>query len=160
MSSPFAQRKHILRHLRPFKCDQQGCKRVTNGFSTRNDLDRHKKSVHRIAPSKGTVDRTYVCAVPNCNKREKVWPRADNFKVCTSYKVPYNCFHIIKVQALFGLTDGTTYSALVVHKVPHQFSPFMRVFSEEFSEEFSRLTLLDSNIVNGYTRSKGTISKS
>lgn len=51
------------------------------GFSTRNDLERHLKSVHQIlSESAQTHDKTYVCVADKCAKKGKVWPRADNFK--------------------------------------------------------------------------------
>jgi len=52
----------------------EGCNR-TDGFTTQNDLDRHKKSLHQVPSGK-----SYVCAVPHCAKKTKVWPRADNFR--------------------------------------------------------------------------------
>ena len=67
--------KHKLRHEKPFKCDVEGCGRVTEGFTTQNDLDRHKKSLHNVMSGK-----SYMCAVPHCAKKTKVWPRADNFR--------------------------------------------------------------------------------
>lgn len=71
-------RKHMLRHEKPFKCDVPGCSKV-DGFSTNNDLDRHKKSVHKIMP-KNSTDRSFRCAASNCPKKEKIWPRLDNFR--------------------------------------------------------------------------------
>ena len=60
----------------------QGCNR-RDGFSTKNDLDRHKKSRHNIRPRNGN-DRSYRCAGSHCPKRGKIWPRLDNFKAhCT-----------------------------------------------------------------------------
>lgn len=56
-------------------CREPGCKR-NEGFTTVNDLDRHKKSVHRIGLSK----KSYQCASETCRNREKIWPRLDNFK--------------------------------------------------------------------------------
>ncbi|KAL6720676.1 hypothetical protein ACLMJK_002601 [Lecanora helva] len=67
--------KHKLRHEKPFKCDVEGCNRVLEGFTTQNDLDRHKKSLHNVMTGK-----SYMCAVPHCAKKTKVWPRADNFR--------------------------------------------------------------------------------
>ncbi len=71
-------RKHMLRHTRPYKCQELGCTKK-DGFSTNNDLERHRKSVHKIAP-KNSSDRSFRCAAPNCTKREKIWPRLDNFR--------------------------------------------------------------------------------
>ena len=69
----------MLRHEKPFKCTFEGCSRSSLGFSTRNDQDRHQKSVHKIAPTTAT-DKTFKCAHPNCKTPAKIWPRADNFR--------------------------------------------------------------------------------
>jgi hypothetical protein len=69
-------RKHKFKHDKPFMCDIPGCKRDGRGFTTVNDLDRHKKSVHRI----NLLRKSYQCASRNCRNREKIWPRLDNFK--------------------------------------------------------------------------------
>ncbi|KAL9101685.1 MAG: hypothetical protein Q9163_003089 [Psora crenata] len=72
-------KKHMLRHLKPFKCEYANCSRQNLGFSTRNDLDRHRKSIHKVAPGTST-DKTFMCAAPNCRNKDKRWPRADNFR--------------------------------------------------------------------------------
>ncbi|KAF2788827.1 hypothetical protein K505DRAFT_101907 [Melanomma pulvis-pyrius CBS 109.77] len=69
-------KKHMLKHIKPFKCDIPNCKRGGQGFATENDLMRHKKSVHRI----GMLTNSYQCASESCRNREKIWPRLDNFK--------------------------------------------------------------------------------
>jgi hypothetical protein len=66
----------MLKHDKPFKCLEPNCKRGDQGFTTINDLDRHKKSVHRIGMDK----KSYRCAAAKCMKKEKIWPRLDNFK--------------------------------------------------------------------------------
>ena len=66
--------KHKLRHEKPFKCDVPSCNR-TEGFTTKNDLDRHKKSIHAVQSGK-----SFMCAAPHCAKKNKIWPRADNFR--------------------------------------------------------------------------------
>ena len=71
-------RKHVQRHSKLYFCHEQACNRE-KGFSTKNDLDRHKKSVHGIR-SLGTIDRSFKCAGTDCSKKEKIWPRLDNFK--------------------------------------------------------------------------------
>lgn len=71
-------RKHQLRHTKPFRCQEPGCPRK-DGFSTKNDLERHRKSLHKIAP-KNPTDRSFRCAATNCPKRDKIWPRLDNFR--------------------------------------------------------------------------------
>lgn len=66
--------KHHLRHSKPHKCEILGCTRKV-GFTTKNDLDRHKKSIHQVYTGK-----SYMCAAPHCAKKNKIWPRADNFR--------------------------------------------------------------------------------
>jgi hypothetical protein len=74
-------RKHHLRHRRPFLCPITGCPRKDDGFSTTNDLDRHKISEH---PSSFDLTHTkrYQCHVPGCRSisRGTVWPRLDKFR--------------------------------------------------------------------------------
>jgi serine/threonine protein kinase len=67
-------RRHMLKHTKPFKCDVPGCPRI-EGFVTSNDLERHQRSIH----GKGRLEHTYKCAVETCRNREKIWPRYDNF---------------------------------------------------------------------------------
>jgi hypothetical protein len=43
-----------------------------------NDLNRHKKSVHNIID--GAATKSYQCASEVCRKKDKIWPRLDNFK--------------------------------------------------------------------------------
>lgn len=59
--------------MKPHKCDVQGCNRK-EGFSTVNDLDRHKKSVHNLEGTR------YQCRIGPCSSKDKTWPRADNFR--------------------------------------------------------------------------------
>jgi len=68
----------MLKHDKPHMCDILPCKRAAlgKGFTTINDLDRHKKSVHRIGVNKDS----YQCASENCRNKQKLWPRLDNFK--------------------------------------------------------------------------------
>ncbi|TRX88057.1 hypothetical protein FHL15_011059 [Xylaria flabelliformis] len=68
---------HDQRHKKPFKCDVNDCARRIEGFSTTNDLDRHKRSVH---PETQTLGNRYMCQIGTCKSKAKVWPRADNFK--------------------------------------------------------------------------------
>lgn len=71
-------RKHRLKHDKPHTCDVPGCRRASSGkgFTTINDLMRHKKSVHRI----GVERDSYQCASEHCRNKGKIWPRLDNFK--------------------------------------------------------------------------------
>jgi len=66
----------MLKHDKPWICEIPGCKRHGKGFTTINDLNRHKKSVHRINALTGS----YQCASNTCRSKDKVWPRLDNFK--------------------------------------------------------------------------------
>ncbi|KAI8950647.1 hypothetical protein F4801DRAFT_331600 [Xylaria longipes] len=70
-------KKHDQRHKKPFKCDVKECVRRIEGFSTTNDLDRHKRSVH---PESQTLGNRYMCQIGTCKSKAKIWPRADNFK--------------------------------------------------------------------------------
>ncbi|EEP76650.1 predicted protein [Uncinocarpus reesii 1704] len=72
------RRKHMDRHEKRFKCDIADCRR-REGFATPNDLDRHRKSVHGILPKHGSV-KVFKCFVRGCSKRDKIWPRPDNFR--------------------------------------------------------------------------------
>ncbi|KAH5065275.1 hypothetical protein HBI26_200150 [Parastagonospora nodorum] len=69
-------KKHQIKHLKVFYCDVPKCKRKGQGFGTTNDLERHKKSVHRI----GLHEKSYQCAAESCKNKTKIWPRLDNFK--------------------------------------------------------------------------------
>jgi len=72
------RRKHMLTHTRPFKCDVSGCDNL-NGFASPHDLARHKKTCHSVLTVK-TSKFYYRCAAPSCQKKDKIWPRKDNFK--------------------------------------------------------------------------------
>ncbi|CAM1500687.1 Fc.00g098490.m01.CDS01 [Cosmosporella sp. VM-42] len=71
--------KHMLRHRKPFICDVLDCQRRLEGFSTKNDLDRHKRSVHSDLSVSGP---RFVCPLGACATKDppKLWPRADNFR--------------------------------------------------------------------------------
>ncbi|KAL2159740.1 hypothetical protein VTH06DRAFT_2309 [Thermothelomyces fergusii] len=68
-------KKHNARHTRPFKCPWSGCPKADEGFATQNDLDRHKRSVHKLGD--GMV---YRCHLDQCKDNPKDWPRPDNFR--------------------------------------------------------------------------------
>ncbi|UKZ73053.1 hypothetical protein TrVFT333_000692 [Trichoderma virens FT-333] len=71
-------KKHSHRHIRPYKCTYESCPKAELGFSTPNDLARHKRTVHR---EHNENDPFYVCRHGTCaRKKEKLWPRADNFR--------------------------------------------------------------------------------
>lgn len=70
--------KHRQRHRKPHRCSYQNCSRAKEGFSTSNDLQRHKRTVHNEDELGG---KKYICPHGNCqNKPLKKWPRADNFR--------------------------------------------------------------------------------
>ncbi|KAK9782522.1 hypothetical protein AB5N19_09100 [Seiridium cardinale] len=69
-------KKHQQRHTKPYVCDLPNCNRV-GGFSTSNDLDRHKRSIH---PGEFANGNRYRCTFGGCRNKDKVWPRADNFR--------------------------------------------------------------------------------
>ncbi|KAH7326130.1 hypothetical protein B0I35DRAFT_474818 [Stachybotrys elegans] len=69
--------KHHQRHSKPHLCPYTSCRRSKEGFSTKNDLQRHRKSVHRELEGNG---RVFVCREGSCMEKSKLWPRADNFR--------------------------------------------------------------------------------
>lgn len=72
------------------------------GFGTPNDLERHRKSVHRRFPTVGK-NTAYICqACPQDDKHSKHWPRLDNFKA-----------HINRKH------QGCDVQALIKRLVPH-----------------------------------------
>ncbi|KAK5080045.1 hypothetical protein LTR70_008969 [Exophiala xenobiotica] len=75
--TPAELKKHFARHEPQYFCNIPGCSRGRDGFTTKNDLDRHRKTMHKILSPN---DRFWKCFFPDCAKTEKVWPRLDNFK--------------------------------------------------------------------------------
>ncbi|KAF1986197.1 hypothetical protein K402DRAFT_394053 [Aulographum hederae CBS 113979] len=71
-------KKHVLKHEKPHRCDVSGCE-FQGGFTTVNDLNRHKKSKHGLRIGKAS-HKSWRCASTQCNHPDKVWPRFDNFK--------------------------------------------------------------------------------
>ncbi|KAI0885647.1 uncharacterized protein GGS22DRAFT_161502 [Annulohypoxylon maeteangense] len=69
-------KKHKQRHEKPFKCSVKSCPR-SEGFSTPNDLDRHIRSLH---PEEDATGNRYKCPIGPCKNKDKIWPRADNFR--------------------------------------------------------------------------------
>ncbi|KAK1593228.1 uncharacterized protein LY79DRAFT_686158 [Colletotrichum navitas] len=68
--------KHNQRHRKAYICNVSGCTRK-EGFGTLNDLDRHKGSVH---PDVFNAGPRYRCHIGSCQTKDKIWPRADNFR--------------------------------------------------------------------------------
>src|ERR1700759_3723681 len=64
-------------HDKPFHCKFPGCT-YSNGFTTKNDLQRHFKSKHTngVDPK----SKSWVCQGKGCKNPSKIWPRYDNFK--------------------------------------------------------------------------------
>lgn len=60
---------------RRHKCPH--CTGTDKLFTTKNDLDRHRKTFHGIF-DKG--DKIYRCQVLGCGAAGKIWTRSDNFK--------------------------------------------------------------------------------
>ncbi|KAL1837970.1 hypothetical protein VTJ49DRAFT_3178 [Mycothermus thermophilus] len=73
--NPSEYKKHLARHTKPCKCDIGNCRM---GFANSNDLERHKRSVHRDRSGGATI---YRCTLGQCRGKEKDWPRLDNFKL-------------------------------------------------------------------------------
>ncbi len=73
-TAPVKSSQHESYHAKPYKCEIPGCAGKT-GFTTKNDLDRHMKSIYQVYTGK-----SYMCAAPHCAKKNKIWPRADNFR--------------------------------------------------------------------------------
>ncbi|KAI1182276.1 hypothetical protein F5B17DRAFT_444372 [Nemania serpens] len=124
-------KKHDQRHKKPFKCDIEDCSRRIEGFSTPNDLDRHKRSVH---PESQTSGNRYICQIGPCKNKQKIWPRADNFKA-----------HLKRVHNTINITDEDLES--YIYKQPAS--------SDEPRDNLRQETLSDFNefsgMVNGQT---------
>ncbi|KAH8701122.1 hypothetical protein BGW36DRAFT_448101 [Talaromyces proteolyticus] len=70
-------RKHEARHEKTYQCEALTC---AVRFGTKNDLERHRKAVHRKTPLCGPSE-VFRCFGTDCNcPRWKEWPRFDNFK--------------------------------------------------------------------------------
>ena len=79
-------KKHDLRHKELFVCDVFDCS-PTEGFSTFNELNRHRKSKH----SEHFVDaliKNYNCTISGCKSADKAWPRQENF--CSHLKTAHS----------------------------------------------------------------------
>nr|POF12838.1 putative glycosidase crf1 [Quercus suber] len=104
--------KHKLQHEKPFLCVEDGCNR-TQGFATKNDLERHRKTVHHKEPRVGKIER-FVCAgcpSPQQGSTTKVWLRRDNFKAHIQRKhTDYPEELLIERSQLLNTTDATSVS--------------------------------------------------
>ncbi|EXJ78329.1 hypothetical protein A1O3_09490 [Capronia epimyces CBS 606.96] len=70
-------KKHNARHERQYRCHYTQCMRKAKGFATKNDLDRHLKSVHH---ENNRNTEYYRCFAEGCPRAARNWPRLDNFK--------------------------------------------------------------------------------
>lgn len=70
-------KKHCARHDLHHICDHDDCSRRGKGFATVNDLQRHRRSVHKLLEE---GERFYRCLAKGCSKPTKDWPRKDNFR--------------------------------------------------------------------------------
>lgn len=68
--------KQTKRRLKAFSCSLCPKDKPKN-FGTKNDLDRHMKSVHNQYRT-GTI--FWLCPFAACSSLRKLWPRFDNFK--------------------------------------------------------------------------------
>ena len=62
-----------------YVCDAKDCPRKNEGFTSKNDLARHKKTVHKVVDP-DSRDKNFRCVGDNCPKKDKIWPRLDNFR--------------------------------------------------------------------------------
>ena len=92
--TPAELKKHFARHEPQYFCNIPGCSRGRDGFTTKNDLDRHRKTMHKILSPN---DRFWKCFFPDCAKTEKVWPRLDNFKA-----------HIVRMHGAQYVSDNVS----------------------------------------------------
>jgi hypothetical protein len=91
-------RKHVQRHEKPFKCDVPDCTRKV-GFTTKNDLERHQKSIHQKIPNSSN-DRSFRCMGAKCGAKKKIWPRLDNFKShCVRVHPQENIHELVRKSA-------------------------------------------------------------
>ncbi|CAK1354625.1 unnamed protein product [Cercospora beticola] len=123
-------KKHAETHLRRWKCETAGCTRK-DGFATLNDLERHRKSVHSLRPSVGSVFG-YICqeCVQKSEGRDrKFWPRRDNFKAHIRRRHP-RCdeAHLLDISKTQRPDDATTadieeQSVVSFAELPQDLSP-------------------------------------
>ena len=69
-------RKHQLLHLRAYHCTAYNCLR---SFSSIDDLERHHSAIHKITLGSDVV-KYYMCAMPHCMIRDKIWYYLDDFR--------------------------------------------------------------------------------
>ncbi|KAL9597327.1 MAG: hypothetical protein Q9179_004302 [Wetmoreana sp. 5 TL-2023] len=75
------------------------CRYPNCGHISRNQSDQ-RKSVHKIMPRNST-DRSFRCAARNCSKKDKIWPRLDNFRQhCVRIHQDANCDELVRQSEL------------------------------------------------------------
>ncbi|KAI1502791.1 hypothetical protein F5X99DRAFT_417598 [Biscogniauxia marginata] len=116
------RKKHNQRHTKPFKCSVEDCTRHREGFSTSNDLDRHIRSVHPFEKASGN---RYQCRLGTCKNKDKIWPRADNFKA-----------HLKRVHQQQNLSDEVLEQYVYRYPTPPQESP--SIAREQVPSDFSQ----------------------
>jgi hypothetical protein len=129
------QKKHQQRHMKPFKCDFPDCPRQKEGFSTTNDLDRHKRSKH---PESETTGNRYVCRIGACESKDKIWPRADNFRA-----------HLKRMHKQDRVSDEAL--AHHLYKPSTQPDEPREVPQEELAADFSEYTSSANGITTTWT---------
>jgi len=115
----------MLTHTRPFKCDVSGCDNQ-NGFASPHDLARHKKTCHSVLTVK-TSKFYYRCAAPSCQKKDKIWPRKDNFKAHLEGTHRYDEAQV--AELLIKYVDEANHAILAtnnlvdrsVHRIPYSY---------------------------------------
>jgi hypothetical protein len=116
ISANIKTRRHYARHVKPFKCSEPmlipphlqtpsrpqlytpapaspstGAERskCDKAFATKNELERHRKSVHYCIPEVGPRE-WYRCPIEDCKVAERLWPRRDNLLVHMKQAHPDN----------------------------------------------------------------------
>lgn len=123
--TPAELKKHFARHEPQYFCNIPGCSRSRDGFTTKNDLDRHRKTMHKILSPN---DRFWKCFYPDCAKTEKVWPRLDNFKahICRMHGTQYVAENVSRAEEwwdaqktpLLGRSPETTHDLVAIEPKP------------------------------------------
>ncbi|KAK5101351.1 hypothetical protein LTS08_004958 [Lithohypha guttulata] len=130
--TPAELKKHFARHEPQYFCNIPGCSRGKDGFTTKNDLDRHRKTMHKILSPN---DRFWKCFFPDCAKTEKVWPRLDNFKahIVRMHGSQYVAENVTRAEEwwdaqktpMLGRSPETTHDLVAIEpKPPHEASRF------------------------------------
>ena len=109
-------RRHHARHVKPFKCPEPPIvplhpqpvnhiqrppsppqmasqsserSRCEKAFATKNELERHRKSVHYCIPEVGPKE-WFKCPIEGCKIAERLWPRRDNLLVHMKQSHPHS----------------------------------------------------------------------